>query len=44
MQFAGGVAKDRIEMVATSCRVPFDKLRAGSSARKKRGPQDDKRI
>jgi len=36
MQFAGSVS------VAAGCIGPFDKLRAGSSARRKRGPQNDR--
>jgi hypothetical protein len=36
MQFAGGID------AAGQLHGPFDKLRAGSSARKVRGPQDDK--
>jgi hypothetical protein len=38
MQLAGSVGADG------NCIGPFGRLRAGSSSRKKRGPQDDKMV
>jgi hypothetical protein len=34
-------ARGAVRGTASECRGPFGKLRAGSEARKRRGPQDD---